>query len=145
MITREELLKTEEYWFETIQNDIYRMVSEYKDSKGINQTDLANELGVSRGYISQIMNGNFNYTLKKLIEISLAVNKVPVIDFMNINQFIAEDKSSRFEISNNAHYALSRNEFGVEKLLPSHEYNHVSRYTFNIVSNANIITLKEVA
>lgn len=98
MITREELIKTEEYWFETIQNEIYRIVSDYLKKEGINQTQLANKLGVSRGYISQIMNGNFNYTLKKLIELSLAVNIAPSISFTDLNEFIKEDQKNRFEM-----------------------------------------------
>jgi transcriptional regulator with XRE-family HTH domain len=99
MITREELLKTEEYWFETLQNEIYRMVSSYIKNEGMNQTQLAEKLGVSKGYISQIMNGNFNYTLKKLIELSLAVDKAPAFDFMSLNEFIKEDHQKRFEMN----------------------------------------------
>ena len=68
MKTREELMLTKEFWFETLQNDIYRVVSDYIANEGINQTQLADKLGVSKGYISQILNGNFNATLKKLIE-----------------------------------------------------------------------------
>jgi len=98
MITREELLKTQEYWFETLQNDIYRIVAEYLENEKINQSQLAEKLGVSRGYISQIMNGNFNYTLKKLIELSLAVNKAPSFEFKNLNDFIKEDQNNRFEM-----------------------------------------------
>jgi transcriptional regulator with XRE-family HTH domain len=99
MITREELLKTEEFWFETLQNEIYRMVAEYLENENLNQTQLAQKLGVSRGYISQIMNGNFNYTLKKLIELSLAVNKVPAFEFKNLNEYIKEDQQKRYEMS----------------------------------------------
>ena len=98
MIKREELLKTEEYWFETLQNDIYRMVAEYIQKEGITQTKLAEQLGVSKGYISQIMNGNFNYTLKKMIELSLALNKVPAFQFKDCEQYIQEDKQKRFEM-----------------------------------------------
>jgi len=98
MITREELLKTQEYWFETLQNDIYRIVAEYLENEKINQSQLAEKLGVSRGYISQIMNGNFNYTLKKLIDLSLAVNKAPSFEFKNLNDFIKEDQNNRFEM-----------------------------------------------
>jgi transcriptional regulator with XRE-family HTH domain len=97
MIKREELLKTEEYWFETLQNEIYRIVAAYLENEGMNQSEFAEKLGVSKGYISQIMNGNFNYTLKKLIELSLAVNRIPEFNFKDINEFISEDRK-RFEM-----------------------------------------------
>lgn len=98
MIKREELLQTEEYWFETLQNEIYRMVAEYMEKEKINQSQFAEKLGVSKGYISQIMNGNFNYTLKKLIELSLAVKKAPAFEFKDLSQFIQNDKQKRFEM-----------------------------------------------
>jgi len=84
MLKSEELLKTKEYWFETLQNEIYRMVDEYIKREGITQTKLAEQLGVSKGYISQIMNGNFNFSLKKMIELSLALNKAPVFKFKDL-------------------------------------------------------------
>ena len=98
MIKREELLRTEEYWFETLQNDIYRMVFEYLQKEEMNQTQLAVKLGVSKGYISQIINGNFNYTLKKMIELSLALNKAPAFEFKNLEQYIQDDRQTRFEM-----------------------------------------------
>ena len=96
MFTREEILKSPDYWFEEAQNELYRQVVEYKESKGINQTELAKELGVSKGYISQVLKGEFNYTLKTLIEISLAIGKVPIIDYKAIEQVIAEDNITAY-------------------------------------------------
>lgn len=96
MITRLELLKSPEYWFENAQNELYRQVIEYKDRKGINQTELAKELGVTKGYVSQILKGEFNYTLKKLIEISLAIGKVPQIEYKSIQEVIQDDNRSHF-------------------------------------------------
>lgn len=98
MIKREELLKSEEYWFETIQNDIFRMVNEYLEQKGINQSELANELGVTKGYVSQIINGNFNYTLKKLIELSIKLKKAPILELKDLSLAIADDNQKRYEI-----------------------------------------------
>jgi transcriptional regulator with XRE-family HTH domain len=95
MITREELLKSPEYWFENAQNELYRQVIEYKESKGINQSELAAELGVTKGYVSQILKGEFNYTLKKLIEISLAIGKVPQIEYREINELLTEDRKTQ--------------------------------------------------
>lgn len=105
MNTREELLKTKEYWFETLQNEIYRMVSGYIEKEGINQTQLADKLGVSRGYISQIMNGNFNYTLKKLIELSLALGMAPVFEFKPLEKITGNNKKGYASIK----YTTSKN------------------------------------
>lgn len=81
MIQHEELVRTSEYWFETIQNEIFRQVDTYLKDKQLTQTQFAEQLGVTKGYVSQILKGEFNYTLKKLIELSLAIGKVPVLEF----------------------------------------------------------------
>lgn len=81
MLKKEELVQTPEYWLELIQNDLYKHVTKYMQKEGINQTELAKRLGVSKGYISQVLNGNFNYTLKKLIELSLAIGLMPKVRF----------------------------------------------------------------
>ena len=91
---REGLLKTTEYWFEQAQNELYRQVTEFMKQEGINQTQLAEKLGVSKGYISQIMKGEFNYTLKKLIELSMAIGKVPRINYKDIDEVISDDSYS---------------------------------------------------
>jgi transcriptional regulator with XRE-family HTH domain len=109
MIKRDDLLRTEEYWFETIQNDIYRMVAEYIQQEGINQTQLAEQLGVSKSYISQIMNGNFNYTLKKIIELSLALKKAPALEFKNLEQYIQDERQKRFEMEYKQYFNIITN------------------------------------
>jgi transcriptional regulator with XRE-family HTH domain len=91
MMTRQKLLRSSEYWFEEAQNELYRQVIEYKEQKGINQTQLAKELGVTKGYVSQILKGEFNYTLKKLIEICLAIGQVPRIEYTSISKVIEDD------------------------------------------------------
>jgi transcriptional regulator with XRE-family HTH domain len=39
---------------------------------------MAERLGVSPAYVSQVLNGQFNFTVMKLVELSLAIDKVPV-------------------------------------------------------------------
>jgi transcriptional regulator with XRE-family HTH domain len=106
MIKRNELLRTNEYWFETLQNDIYRMVAEYLQNESINQSQLAEQLCVSKGYISQIMNGNFNYTLKKMIELSLALNKAPAFEFKDLEKYIQDDHQKRCEMEYKQYFNL---------------------------------------
>ncbi len=106
MITREELLKTEEYWYEIIQNEIYRLVSDYIRKSGITKTQFAEHLGVSKGYVSQILNGNFNATLRKIIELSLSVNTAPVFSFKDLEEYIKEDHIERYEMLYDPHFSL---------------------------------------
>lgn len=88
MLKHEELVNKPEYWLENIQNEIFRQVTAYLKDNNLTQTQFAKQLGVSKGYVSQIMKGEFNYTLKKLIELSLAIGKAPVIDFKPLAEII---------------------------------------------------------
>ncbi|HAL83943.1 MAG TPA: XRE family transcriptional regulator [Mucilaginibacter sp.] len=90
-MTREKLLNSPDYWFEYSQNELFRQVYDFMEREHINQTELASKLNVSKGYISQIFNGNFNYTLKKLIEICLSIGIVPQIKYNKIENVIRED------------------------------------------------------
>ena len=92
MTNREEVLRTPEYWFEDAQNELYRQVVGYMEKEGINQTELAERLGVTKGYVSQVLKGEFNYTLKKLTELALAIGMVPRIEYKSVDKVLAEDK-----------------------------------------------------
>ena len=96
MTKREEALRSPEYWFEDAQDELYRQVVNYMEREGINQTQLAERLGVTKGYISQVLKGEFNYTLKKFIDLSLAVGMVPRIDYKPVEEIIAKDKITFF-------------------------------------------------
>jgi len=95
MITRKELLSSKEYWLEKIQNELYHYLVNYMNEKKINQTQLAKELNVTKGYISQVLNGNFNHSIKKLIELSLAINKVPLVEFYDLKEYLKKDNQKR--------------------------------------------------
>jgi transcriptional regulator with XRE-family HTH domain len=105
-LTREELLQSPEYWFENAQNDLYGQVTAYMEKEGYNQTQLAQKLGVSKGYVSQILKGEFNYTLKTLIDISLAIGSVPKIEYTPLSKVIVDDaKTSYIELTNEPVYS----------------------------------------
>ena len=95
MIPQKELIKTQEYWMETIQNELYGQVKKYMDERGINQTQLAEILHVSKGYVSQVLNGNFNFTLGKLIDLSLVIGVVPDLEFRSFADYLAKDQKKR--------------------------------------------------
>jgi transcriptional regulator with XRE-family HTH domain len=87
---KEELLKSEGYWTSKIQIDLYHNLLRYMEINKLNQTQFAKKLGVSKGYISQILNGDFNFTINKLVELSLAMEKIPEFSFIDLNQAIQD-------------------------------------------------------
>ena len=90
MFNRKDLYTSFEYWMEKIQNELYFALIEYMKTNNLNQSQLAKELGFTKGYVSQVLNGNFNHSLKKLIKLLLAVKKVPDFKFRNVEDYIVE-------------------------------------------------------
>src|SRR6185312_11862114 len=88
---REDVLRHPAYWFEDVQNELYSQVVDYMDREKINRSELAKRLKVSKGYVSQILNGNYNYTLKKWIELCLAIGIVPGV-YRKLDDVIEADK-----------------------------------------------------
>jgi hypothetical protein len=95
MINKKELLNTTEYWVEELQNQIYREVSAYMELHKLNRTDLAKEWGVSKGYITQVLGGECNFSLKKWVELTLKMQKAPVVEYVYTNDIYEMDKISR--------------------------------------------------
>lgn len=77
-MTRKEMLSNPGYWTQDIQLDLYNAVERYMKENKISRTEFAAKLGVSKGYVSQILNGDFDHKLSKLVELALACELVPV-------------------------------------------------------------------
>jgi plasmid maintenance system antidote protein VapI len=91
-MNREEVLRHPAYWFENEQNEIFRQVSSYMEKEGINKTQLAERLKVDKSHVSQILSGNYNFSLKKWIDLCLAIGIVPN-GYKSIEEVINEDLS----------------------------------------------------
>lgn len=87
MSSYERIIKTEGYWIVKIQNDFYRAAKSVRDKYG-SQKKLAELTGKSESRISQILHGDFNARLSTLVEYSLALGYVPVLDFVKIDDFL---------------------------------------------------------
>lgn len=83
-MTREELLKSPEYWTTLIQNELYRQIQAYMEEHNMNKAQLAEHLGCSRGYVTQLLNGDFDHKISKLVELSLAIGMVPSVQFKEL-------------------------------------------------------------
>jgi len=88
---REELLKQPAYWTAKVQCELYRQVEEYMQLYNMNRKQLAEYLGCSQGYVTQLLNGDFDHKLSKFFELSLAVNKIPRITFEDADEYIASN------------------------------------------------------
>jgi len=77
------LRKQPEFVLTQLQNELFRELTAYMERNALSKKQLAEKLGVSPSYISQVLNGNFNFTVLKLVELSLAIDKVPVIRLEN--------------------------------------------------------------
>ncbi len=88
---REELLKSEGYWIAKLQTDLYRELISFMEKTDKNSSQLASYLGCSKGYISQLLNGNFDHKISKLVKLSLAIGKVPILEYKNISDYILEN------------------------------------------------------
>lgn len=99
MINREELIRSKEYWLEKIQNTLFLELEDYIEKNKINKTKFSKKLGVSKSYLSQVLNGNFDHKLSKLIELSLAIDKIPMVRFENIENCLLLDGVNKLAIA----------------------------------------------
>ena len=93
MITREELLRSSEYWIEIIQNKIYNDLAAYIENHDIPNKQIAESLGLSKGRVSQILSGgNLNFRIDTLVKLCLTINKIPDFNLLDVNEFLASDR-----------------------------------------------------
>jgi transcriptional regulator with XRE-family HTH domain len=87
MISKEKLLQHPNYLMTKYQAEIFRQLKSYMKREKLSQKKVAENLGVSTSYVNQILNGKFNFTLKKLIQLSLLMGKVPAIEFLTFEEY----------------------------------------------------------
>lgn len=126
MLSKKQLYKTQEYWVEEIQNEIYKQVRDYMHKHNMNQNELAEHWKVSKGYISQILKGNCNFSLKKLVELSLAMQKAPLIQYVNTDVIYEIDRISSYMNSmmrKNMELEISKGECMIPLISKSNKLN----------------------
>ncbi len=97
-MTREDFLKSKEYWLVNIQNDLFNLIEGYLEKNKLSKTALAKQLNVTKGYITQVLNGDFDHKLSKFVELTLACDKVPIVHFVNTEQYIKDDAQNKQHI-----------------------------------------------
>ena len=98
---REELIQSKEYWITKIQIDLFNEVEAYMKANNLTRTQFAEKLGVSKGYISQILNGEADHRISKLVELALSIGLVPSVSFEKMEDVMRRDKAGYYNISYN--------------------------------------------
>ena len=95
ILDRKEVLKSPEYWTAKTQIELYNLAESFMKETGRNKTQLAEYLGVSKGYVSQLLNGDYDHRLSKFFELSLAFGVIPQIDFIPVGKYVSDDACSK--------------------------------------------------
>lgn len=90
-MTREELLKSPAYWTAGLQMELYRQIVTFMEQHHMNKSQLAEYLGCTKGYVTQLLSGDFDHKLSKFVELSLAVGKIPEVNFIDVYEYILSD------------------------------------------------------
>ena len=65
----EEAEETDDYQLESALVDLTEKICEIMEAKGISRADLARRLGKSRAWVTKVLRGDGNLTLKTVIDI----------------------------------------------------------------------------
>ena len=88
---RKDVLKSPEYWTAKTQTELYNQAKKFMGELGWNRTQLADYLGVSKGYVSQLLNGDYDHRLSKFFELALSFGVVPQVKFVPVEDCIKTD------------------------------------------------------
>lgn len=144
-MTREELLRSSEYWTTKMQLELYARIEAYMSENKINRTELAKRLGVSKGYVTQILNGDYDHRLSKLVEIALKIDFVPriiyepiesVIDNNGLYKIKTEVQCPNIEKQNQNSNFLQSNNIIMSQKVSSNGLNSYSNVNFQIIKAA---------
>lgn len=98
-MTREELIQSKEYWIAKLQIDLFNEVEDYMHKNKLTRTQFAEKLGVSKGYISQILNGDADHRMSKLVELSLAIGLLPNISYEQADDLLKREENGCFNVT----------------------------------------------
>lgn len=90
---RKDVLQEPAYWITQIQIAIYDCATRFMSETGKNKTELAQHLGVSKGYVSQMLSGDYNFSISKLVETAMLMGSVPQMTFKSLDEILLQDEA----------------------------------------------------
>lgn len=64
---------------ELLITEVTEAIWKAMEEAGVNKTELANRMGATKGYVSQVLSGSRNMTLRTLSDICFALGKKPAL------------------------------------------------------------------
>lgn len=132
----ERILNESSYWVEGINGIVYDTIIKYMEDNNITkQSEIAKLLEVSASRVSQILNdGNINFSIEKIIELALKLDKFPVFEFIdkkNYLESLSNDHSIKFDFVNDFVEVCSKEDLANSTLV------HLDIKNFNKLSLAD--------
>lgn len=90
---RKDLIKSKTYILTKFQIQLFNQITDYLKKKKLNRTQFANELGVSKGYVSQILKGEYDHKISKMVDLYLSIGLVPQITTTPIEEYLESNST----------------------------------------------------
>lgn len=103
----DKIIRTNAYWRNKIQSDLYAVIRDYLKANSMTQSKFADQLNVSKGYVSQVFSGDNDHKLSKIIDLALSIGKAPVLKYEDLEDYIENDKMGFHNINTSAPYTIN--------------------------------------
>lgn len=101
-MTRKELILSKEWHLTEMQLKLFNSFENYITEGAINKPEICKNLGITKGHYNQIMRMAYDPRISKLVEMALAMNKVPVLFFVDANEYVdTDEKDMKFILTTN--------------------------------------------
>ena len=131
---REKMLNHPTYWVEGINGLLYDAIVSYMKKHNMKRKDLAKHLDISAGRVSQILNdGEINFSIEKIIEIAIKVDKFPTFVFEDKESFLERERKmsevKRIFLTYDKNEISHHDESSETKIIPLSPNNVSENYT----------------
>lgn len=82
-----------QYWTTQIQMKLLQLIQTYLDENQMTRTELAEKLGVTKGYVSQVMAGDYDHRISKMVELTMTIGYIPQIEFIPAETVFSESEA----------------------------------------------------
>lgn len=109
-----EIEQLEEYWESRAQHEFSVKIHEIMHADRLNQSDVAKTLGVSAAYVSSLLAGNRNLSLKTMVRYARKLNRILSVEL--VKEKAEELSDFGFSDDTNPHYAKLEDDGFLERL-----------------------------